>query len=292
MDGAPRSAVHELTGLTIGDSVGVIGNGAFSGCTSLTSVTILNNVTVIGSSGFWRCRSLTNIAIGKGVTSIGSGTFDGCTNLSVITVDTLNSVYSSLDGVLLNKSQTSLIQYPAGKSGDYVIPNTVTRIGNGAFHDCIGLISVTIPTSLTIIGSSAFSGCISLRVVFFKGDAPNPGQGMFDASSKAVVYYLPGTFGWSSTFGGGFEDPFGGRPAVLWNLQVQASAANFGVRTNRFGFNVTGTGVTVVLVEACTNLGNAVWSPVRTNMLSGGVSYFSDPQWTNHPVRFYRLRRP
>jgi hypothetical protein len=48
----------------------------------------------------------------------------------------------------------------------------------------------------------------------------------------------------------------------------------------------------VVVVEACTDLANAVWSPVGTNTLTGGSSYFSDPQWTNYPARLYRLRWP
>jgi hypothetical protein len=46
------------------------------------------------------------------------------------------------------------------------------------------------------------------------------------------------------------------------------------------------------VVDACTNLANPGWSPVRTNTLTGGWCYFSDPQWTNYPGRFYRLRSP
>jgi hypothetical protein len=38
--------------------------------------------------------------------------------------------YSSVDGVLFNKSQTTLIQYPSGKSGHYSIPDSVTSIGD------------------------------------------------------------------------------------------------------------------------------------------------------------------
>ena len=68
--------------------------------------------------------------------------------------------------------------------------------------------------------------------------------------------------------------------------------ASFGVRTNQFGFTITGTSNLVIVVEACTNLANPVWSPVGTNTLTGGSSYFSDPQWTNYPGRFYRLRSP
>jgi len=45
-------------------------------------------------------------------------------------------------------------------------------------------------------------------------------------------------------------------------------------------------------VEACAALASAVWSPVSTNTLTGGSSYFSDSQWTNHSARFFRLRSP
>jgi hypothetical protein len=52
-------------------------------------------------------------------------------------------------------------------------------------------------------------------------------------------------------------------------------------------------------VEACLELTNPTWSPLTTNTLTMGVeslaagwSYFSDPDWTNHPARFYRLRSP
>ena len=45
-------------------------------------------------------------------------------------------------------------------------------------------------------------------------------------------------------------------------------------------------------MEASANLTNPIWSPVGTNTLNGGSSYFSDLQWTNYPGRFYRLRSP
>jgi hypothetical protein len=45
----------------------------------------------------------------------------------------------------------------------------------------------------------------------------------------------------------------------------------------------------IVVVQASTNLSNPVWSPISTNILSDGTSYFSEPQWINYPRRFYRL---
>jgi hypothetical protein len=64
---------------------------------------------------------------------------------------------------------------------------------------------------------------------------------------------------------------------------------SLGISSNGFGFNLTGTNLTVV-VEACTNLASPEWVPVQTNNLSNGPVYFSDPTWTNYPARFYRLR--
>jgi hypothetical protein len=67
---------------------------------------------------------------------------------------------------------------------------------------------------------------------------------------------------------------------------------NFEVWSNNFGFIVSWAPNTQVVVEACTNLANPVWSSVATVTLTGGSAYFSDAQWTNYPDRFYRLRSP
>ena len=95
---------------------------------------------------------------------------------------------------------------------------------------------------------------------------------------------LPGTTGWTSTFAG--------VPAILLNPQVQTRRASFGVRTNRFGFDITGSSNLVIVVETCTHLANPLWSPVGTNTLTSGSSYFSDSRWTDVTRRFYRLRSP
>jgi hypothetical protein len=81
-------------------------------------------------------------------------------------------------------------------------------------------------------------------------------------------------------------------PPPPWNAKVQQPDASFGVQTNQFGFNVIGDSEWSFAVEACTNPANPVWSPLATNTITGGVSYFSDPQWTNYSSRFYRLTMP
>jgi hypothetical protein len=73
---------------------------------------------------------------------------------------------------------------------------------------------------------------------------------------------------------------------------VQTSHASFGVRTNVFGFNDAWASGKLVVVDACTNLANPIWSPLKTNTLSGDTLYFSDPQWSNYPARTYCVRVP
>src|SRR4029077_15576504 len=95
------------------------------------------------------------------VTDLSISPFYDCTNLTNISVDESNQVYSSLNGVLFDKAQVTLIQFPIGRRGSYTIPNTVTHIGFEAFNWC-GLTSVTMGSSVTSIGKSAFSSCVGL----------------------------------------------------------------------------------------------------------------------------------
>ncbi len=149
----------------IGESVTSIGNGAFSRCSGLTSVTIPNSVTSIGYDAFSGCSSLTYIDIPNSVTSIGYYAFNGCSSLTSINVANGNPNYSSKDGVLYDKQQATLIQCPAGKQGAFVIPNSVTSIGESAFLYCNGLTSVTIGNGITVIGSNVFYYCENLRYI-------------------------------------------------------------------------------------------------------------------------------
>jgi len=74
--------------------------------------------------------------------------------------------------------------------------------------------------------------------------------------------------------------------------QIQSRGAGFGVGSNGFGFNITGPSGQAVVVEAKSVLSALPWSPLQTNTLTSEPLYFSDPLWTNHTGRFYRLRSP
>jgi uncharacterized repeat protein (TIGR01451 family) len=64
------------------------------------------------------------------------------------------------------------------------------------------------------------------------------------------------------------------------------------VRSNQFGFTITGTSNLSIVVEACTNLASPSWTSLQICTLTNGPIYFSDPAWRRYPMRFYRTRLP
>ena len=173
-----------LTSVEIPNSVTSIGAEAFFHCTGLTSVTIPNSVTSIGNQAFYYCTCLTSVTIPNSVTSIGKYAFGNCSSLTSIHVANNNPNYCSLDGVLFNKDKTTLVQYPGGKQGAYIIPNSVTSIGAEAFYYCTGLTSVTIPNSVTSIGAEAFTYCKGLKSVTIGSGVASIGKYAFGNCSS------------------------------------------------------------------------------------------------------------
>ena len=230
-----------IKSLTLPNTITSVGDLAFENCSSLTSIDFGNGLTSIATSfggsaltsvkipksvisiqgSFWACPNLTDVTIPASVSSI-ENNFYYCLNLQTITVDSRNRSYSSADGVLFNKDQTELILCPAGKSGNYTSPNSVTSIGDYAFawcadltgivipegvtnigfcsfFSCMGLSSITIPASVTSIDDWTFCQCYNLTAIYFLGNAPMLGGfDLFfhDNVNRMVAYYLPGTTGW------------------------------------------------------------------------------------------------
>ena len=176
--GEAFSGCSGLTSVTIPNSVTSIGGEAFSYCRGLTSVTIGNSVTSIGDNAFGSCSGLTSVTIPNSVTSIGGEAFSYCSSLENINVELGNNNYSSIDGILYNKDQTSLLCCPGAKIS-VTIPNSVTSIGNDAFHGCYGLTSVTIPNSVTSIGNDAFYDCSGLTSVTIPNSVTSIGSYAF-----------------------------------------------------------------------------------------------------------------
>jgi hypothetical protein len=395
------------------DSVTNIANGALAGCPQLTAITaseqnlyfatlngvlfdksmttliqfpgavggsytVSNGITSLGNTAFLGCSNLTRIAIPASVTNVGSTTFQNCPYTGIYFAGNAPQISGSgiiifpgqaiqIFGNTIYNSNSEAVYYLPGATGwgatfdhlaaylwvpPYVctpssnsitiagfigsgnsvaIPDTInglpvtalasgvfdnaagvaltnvileanlTTIGEYAFAACDHLDSITIPGSVTNLGAEAFMFCDNLTSVYFQGNAPAVGGSEFfqwtgfpilnpfydtpyEPTTPTTVYYLPGTTGWSTNFAG--------QPAVLWNPEAQTSDGSFGVGAGGFGFNVTGSSNLIVVVEASTNLPDNQWQPIETITLTTGSAYFNDPQWTNSPGRFYRLRSP
>lgn len=81
--------------------------------------------------------------------------------------------------ILFNRDKTVIISYRA-KEANYVIPDSVTGIGDGAFSGCDSLTSINIPDSVTTIGNRAFSGCKSLKSINIPNNVTSIGYCAFE----------------------------------------------------------------------------------------------------------------
>ena len=186
----------ELPSVIDGKSVTSIGKSAFDAnnieaCRNLTSIIIPDNVTSIGYGAFHGCASLTDVTIPDSVTSIGDSAFVGCSSLTEIIVSSGNESYSSKDGALFDKNLETIICCPGRKTGDFIIPDSVTSIGGLAFESCTSLTNVIIPDSVTSIGESAFSWCTGLTNVTIPDNVTNIGMLAFYKCTSLTDITIP-----------------------------------------------------------------------------------------------------
>ena len=186
----------ELPSVIDGKSVTSIGESAFDvdvveACSNLTSIIIPDSVTSIGDYAFSNCTSLTDVTIPDSVTSIGDSAFVGCSSLTEIIVSSGNESYSSKDGALFDKNLETIICCPGRKTGDFIIPDSVTSIGGLAFESCTSLTNVIIPDSVTSIGESAFSWCTGLTNVTIPDNVTNIGMLAFYKCTSLTDITIP-----------------------------------------------------------------------------------------------------
>lgn len=125
---------------------------------------------------------------------MGNAPFSLCKNLSQIIVESGNTHYTSVDGVLFNKAKTFLVQYPNGNErSTYDVPSGVTTIGYSAFWGNSALISITLPAKLTTIENSAFEDCSGLKSIIVKSkNPPAVDESSFNGIKLSeVTLYIP-----------------------------------------------------------------------------------------------------
>ena len=180
-DDFPWSTYREQIGTVIIDEgCTKISEGAFENCVYLSSVSFPDTLLTIDYSAFCNCESLKNITLPNNIVCIQSNSFENCNieyvdipasltelyansfksnPIKAFYVDSGNSAYIDIDGVLFSKDLKTLIRYPSQKEETtYTIPDGTEVIGIRAFEDCYKIHELDIPDSVTTISNHAFDG--------------------------------------------------------------------------------------------------------------------------------------
>ncbi len=157
-----------VTRVVIGSGVTRVGSYAFAHLEYLSEIYMPDTLTSIGDHAFtfgFQVPIYSTVTIPAGVKSIGTGAFSDCECLCAVRVMGGNSVYSSVDGAVYNRSKTELLFVPEGYAGELKVPDSVKTIAPGACRGCAHINSVTLPEGLTTIGEEAFKGCGELTEI-------------------------------------------------------------------------------------------------------------------------------
>lgn len=248
----------DVTTINIPDSVLTIGNNAFER-SKLSSIIIPNSVTSIGSSAWNYNLALTSVSIGTGVKTIGTGAFS--TNPLLRSVSIQSQLIEILNSYLF-------LSCPLFR--DFVIPASVTSIGQSVFDNCFALTSIIIPPSVKIIGNNAFANS-GLMNVSIPSSVTSIGTLAFQ-KTKLTDVFIPSAV--NSIGAGAFYANY------LTNITVDASNAVYSSDSYGVLFNKSQT--TILQYPLGNNTRTTYQVPRTVSALNS--TYFSSPYFTSITV--------
>jgi len=209
------ASCNSLSSVLIRNNIEKIGSGAFMNCenlkvvefekeskitvisdscfsnTGLTEFIVPNSVEIIGAEAFYRTLKLESVFISKNVTEIGEGAFLNSLKLHEIVCDKGNSKFSSVDGVLYNKTRSRLLVYPYAKSNEsFKFLSVTKKINSWAFLNNRFLKSICLTTSkkMDAIEEHAFDGVSNLKNIFIPDSIKYIGESAFVNISGLKIF--------------------------------------------------------------------------------------------------------
>ena len=172
---------------SVKEGIRIICNHAFSDCSSLYDIAIPDSVTDIGNFAFSGCSSQANIVIPKSVICLNGNPFSDWEGK----LECLSPTFIYEDDVLFNKDKSEIVSFRNQKIESYIIPDSVTKIGDYAFFRCSSLSDIVIPDSVTDIGKCAFESCSSLSSVVIPDSVTDIGDYAFAGCSSLSNIVIP-----------------------------------------------------------------------------------------------------
>ncbi|HEV2693511.1 MAG TPA: leucine-rich repeat protein [Verrucomicrobiae bacterium] len=182
---------------------------AFNQVDTMTNLIIGTNVGIIGTNAVYQCSALITASIPGSATNIGDGPFFDCQKLLALTMVT-NAYYITTNGMLMNRSHTSLIQFPGGVGGTFILPGSVTNI------------------SLSLIGNTLSSNAVDPANTIYSAT-----NGVLFDKNLTVLYAYPGGLG------GFYNVPTNASLKIILSASFEYSPAITGVH---IGTNITTIG--------------------------------------------------
>ena len=177
--------------VVIPDGVVSLGDTAFENNSLIEKVYVPDSVVSMGYSAFHNCESLTELHLGSSVSKLGDNVIWESFGLTTLTVDENNPYLTAVDNVIYSKDLSTLVLFPDGYSGEFVIPDHVTKINDYSFFGCAKLTALTIPDSVTEIGSHGLWGLSGVESLILPGGLSKIAEKTFCECTSLKELYIP-----------------------------------------------------------------------------------------------------